>query len=67
MKATLLHQAGKIKKGAIVDLGGKTGTNNKRGPDDLGGASTTSAPVYAITDKDGRTENVDTRDLTIDR
>jgi|SwirhisoilCB2_FD_contig_41_12564248_length_236_multi_1_in_0_out_0_1 hypothetical protein len=67
MKATLLHQAGNIKEGATVDLGGKTGTNDERGPDDLGGASTTSAPVYAITDKDGQTENVDTRDLTIVR
>ena len=67
MKAKLLHQAGKIKKGAIVDLGGKTGANDKRGPKDRGGASTTSAPVYAITDKDGQTENVDTRDLTIVR
>jgi len=67
MKATLLHQAGKIKKGETVDLGAKIGTNDERGPDDLGGASTTSAPVYAITDKGGQTENVDTRDLTIVR
>jgi hypothetical protein len=67
MKATLLHQAGKIKKGATVDLGCKTGTNDKRGPHDLGGASTTSSPVYAVTDKEGQTENVDTRDLTIVR
>jgi hypothetical protein len=67
MKATLLHQAGKVKKGATVDLGGKTGTNDERGPDDPGGASTTPSPVYAITDKDGQTENVDTRDLTIVR
>jgi hypothetical protein len=65
MKAKLLHQAGNIKKGATVEVGGKTGTNDKRGPEDGGGASTTSAPVYAITDEDGRTENVDTRDLTI--
>ena len=67
MKAKLLHQAGKIKKGATVDVGGKTGTNDERDPEDLGGASTTSAPMYAITDKDGQTENVDTRDLTIVR
>lgn len=65
MKATLLHQAGKIDKGATVEVGGKTGANNKRGSEDCGGASTTSAPVYAITDKDGQTESVDTRDLTI--
>jgi hypothetical protein len=67
MKAKLLHQAGKIKKGATVDVGGKTGTNDERASEDLGGASTTSAPMYAITDKDGQTENVDTRDLTIVR
>jgi len=67
MKATLLHQAGKIRKGATVDLGCKTGTNDARGPDDLGGASTTSAPVYAITDEHGHTASVDTRDLTIVR
>ncbi|HEY8777794.1 MAG TPA: hypothetical protein VIM33_15110 [Gaiellaceae bacterium] len=67
MKAKLLHQAGKIEKGATVDLGGKTGANDERGPEDRGGASTTSAPVYAITDKDGQTENVDTRDLKVVR
>ena len=64
MKAKLLHQAGKIKKGATVDLGAKTGANDEHG---RGGASTTSAPVYTVTDEDGRTENVDTRDLTIVR
>jgi hypothetical protein len=67
MKARLLRQVGKIKKGATVDVGGKTGDNDKRAPDDSGGASTTSAPVYGITDKDGQTENVDTRDLKVVR
>jgi hypothetical protein len=67
MKATLLHQAGNIKAGTAVEVGGKTGANDKRGSDDRGGASTTSAPVYAITDKNGQTENVDTHDLTIVR
>jgi len=67
MKATLLHEAGKIKEGATVDVGAKTGANDKRSPEDRGGASTTSAPVYAVTDEDGQTENVDTRDLTIVR
>jgi hypothetical protein len=67
MKATLLHQAGKIQKGATVDLGCRTGTNDARSPDDLGRASTTSAPVYAITDEHGQTANVDTRDLRIVR
>jgi hypothetical protein len=67
MKAKLLHSAGDIDRGAIVEVGAKTGTNDERGSDDSGGASTTSAPVYAITDEDGQTENVDTRDLKIVR
>jgi len=67
MKATLLRQAGSIKKGSTVDLEGKSGTNDERGPDDLGGASRTSSPVYTVTDKEGQTENVDTRDLKIVR
>ena len=67
MKAKLLHEAGKIEKGATVEVSGKTGVNDKRSPEDRGGASTTSSPVYAITDQDGQTENVDTRDLKIVR
>jgi hypothetical protein len=67
MKAKLLHEAGNIGKGARVEVGAKTGTNDERGPEDHGGASTTSSPVYAITDEDGQTENVDTRDLEIVR
>ena len=67
MRAKLLHQAGNSIKGATVEVGGKTAANDKCGPDDRGGASTTSAPVYAITDKDGQTENVDTRDLKVVR
>jgi hypothetical protein len=67
MKAKLLHKAGNIKKGETVDVGAKTGSNDERGPDDTGGASTTSAPVYAVTDKDGQTEDVDTRDLKVVR
>jgi hypothetical protein len=67
MKATLLHAAGNIEEGATVEVGPKTGANDERGPEDGGGASTTSAPVYAITDEDGQTENVDTRDLKISR
>jgi hypothetical protein len=67
MKAKLLHEAGNIEQGATVEIGAKTGTNDERGPEDRGGASTTPAPVYAITDEDGHTENVDTRDLKIVR
>ena len=67
MKAKLLRKAGEIEKGAIVEVGSKTGVNDQRGPEDLGGVSATSAPVYAITDKDGQAENADTRDLKIVR
>jgi hypothetical protein len=67
MKAKLLHQAGNIEQGATVEVRGKNGENDERRPDDCGGASTTSAPVYAVTGEDGQTENVDTRDLKIVR
>jgi hypothetical protein len=67
MKARLLHQAGSIEEGAMVEVCSKTGVNDLRGPEDHGGASTTSAPVYAITDESGQTENVDTRDLKLVR
>lgn len=67
MKAKLLHEAGTIEKGAIVEVDGKSGVNDERGPEDCGGASTVYAPVYAVTGEDGQTEIVDTRDLKIVR
>jgi hypothetical protein len=67
MRAKLLHHAGSIEEGATVEVRGKSGENDERGREDCGGASTTSAPVYAITDENGQTENVDTRDLKIVR
>jgi hypothetical protein len=67
MRATLLHRAGSIEKDATVEMGGKTGMNEQRGPEDCGGASTTSAPVYVVTGEDGQTEIVDTRDIKIVR
>jgi len=67
MKAKLLRKAGDIEEGATVEIGSKTGVNDQRGPEDVGGVSATSAPVYAITDEDGHAENVDTRDLTVVR
>jgi len=67
MRAKLLHRAGSIEKGATVEIGGKKGVNEQRGPEDCGGASATSAPVYAVTGEDGETEMVDTRDLKIVR
>lgn len=67
MRAKLLREAGSIDKGAIVEVGGKKDVNDERGPEDRGGASTTSAPVYVVTGEDGQTEAVDTRDLQIIR
>jgi hypothetical protein len=67
MRAQLLHEAGSIDKGAMVEVGAKKGVNDERGPEDCGGPSTTSAPVYAVTGEDGQTEVVDTRDLQIVR
>jgi len=67
MRATLLRRAGSIEKGVTVEVVGKKGVNEQRGPGDCGGASTTSAPVYAVIGEDGQTEIIDTRDLKIVR
>jgi hypothetical protein len=37
--------------------------NDERSDEDVGGRSTTPAPVYDVTDDKGHTEKVDTRDL----
>jgi hypothetical protein len=63
MKAKLLRDAGKIPRGTEVDIGSRAGTNKVRGDKDLGGRSTTAAPVYGVTDDQGNAEEVDTRDL----
>jgi hypothetical protein len=63
MKAKLLHDAGKISKGTEVEIASRTGTNDARSDEDVGGRSTTSAPVYEVTDEEGNAEKVDTRDL----
>jgi len=65
MRATLLHRAGSIAKGETVEIDGKQGMNEQRSPEDCGGASSTPAPVYAVTGEDGQREIVDTRDLKI--
>ena len=67
MKAKILRKSGNIKKGATVEIGAKTGTPETRSPEAVGGPSTTPAPGYAISDEDGHTEKVDTRDLKIKR
>jgi hypothetical protein len=66
MKAKLLSDAGVISEGTAVEIASKVGTNDARSDEDVGGRSTTAAPVYEVTDKEGHTENVDTRDLQVE-
>ena len=63
MKAKLLRDAGKIPAGTEVEIAARAGTNELRSDKDLGGQSTTAAPVYEVTDDQGNAEKVDTRDL----
>ena len=63
MKARLLTDAGDISEGAVVEIASKAGANNARTDDDVGGRSMTDEPVYEVTDSEGHTEMVDTRDL----
>jgi hypothetical protein len=63
MKARLLRDAGKITEGTEVDIAARAGTNEVRSDKDLGGRSTTAAPVYEVTDDEAHREEVDTRDL----
>ena len=67
MKAKLLRKAGKIRRGAEVEIASRAGTNEVRDDKDLGGRSTTAAPVYEVTDDEGNAEKVDTRDLKLRR
>ena len=63
MKAKLLREAGEIIEGAEVEIVSGAGTNDARSNRDVGGRSTTVAPVYEVTDDEGHAEKVDTRDL----
>jgi hypothetical protein len=63
MKAKLLREAGEIIEGAEVEIVSGAGTNDARSDKDVGGWSTTVAPVYEVTDDEGHAEKVDTRDL----
>jgi len=63
MKAKLLRDAGKIVEGTEVEIASRAGTNEVRSDKDVGGRSTTAAPVYEVTDDEGNAEKVDTRDL----
>ena len=65
MKAKLLHEAGVIIEGAEVEITSPAGTNDARSDQDVGGRSTTVAPVYEVTDAQGHVEKVDTRDLKL--
>ena len=66
MKAKLLNDAGEIRKGTVVEIASKAGTNDARTDEDVGGRSTTDAPVYEVTDIKGHAEKVDTRDLQVE-
>lgn len=63
MKAKLLRDAGDISEGTEVEVATRAGTNDERSDKDVGGRSTTVAPVYEVTDDEGNAEEVDTRDL----
>ena len=63
MKAKLLRDAGDITEGKDVEIASRAGTNDARSDRDVGGRSTTVAPVYEVTDDEGHAEEVDTRDL----
>jgi hypothetical protein len=63
MKAKLLTDAGEIKKGTVVEIATKAGTNDARADEDVGGRSSTEEPVYEVTDPKRNAEKVDTRDL----
>jgi hypothetical protein len=63
MKAKLLRDAGEIIEGTEVEIVSAAGTNDARSDRDVGGRSTTVAPVYDVTDDEGHAEKVDTRDL----
>ena len=66
MKAKLLTNAGDIRKGTVVEIASKAGTNDARTDEDVGGRSITDAPVYEVTDTEGHAETVDTRDLEVE-
>jgi len=63
MKAKLLRDTGDMPEGAEVEIVSGAGTNDARSDKDVGGRSTTVAPVYDVTDDEGHAEKVDTRDL----
>lgn len=65
MKAKLLRKAGDIAKGKAVQIKTRAGHNDARSDKDVGGRSSTPAPVYEVTDSEGHTEKVDTRDLQV--
>jgi hypothetical protein len=65
MKAKVLRDAGDIIEGTAVEIASLAETNDARSDEDVGGRSTTAAPVYAVTDTEGHAEKVDTRDLQV--
>jgi len=66
MKAKLLTDAGKISEGTVVEIASKARTNDALIDEDVAGRSTTNEPVYEVTDSEGHTEKVATRDLQLE-
>ncbi len=67
MRAKLLRDAGNIIEGTEVEIASGAGTNEARSDKDSGGRSTAVAPVYEVIDVEGHAEEVDTRDLKLQR
>ena len=63
MRAKLPRKAGRISEGTEVEIASLAGRNDARSDKDVGGRSTTPAPVYDVSDDEGHVEKVDTRDL----
>jgi hypothetical protein len=53
MKAKLLRDSGEVTEGTEVEVGSAAGTNDARSDKDVGGRSTTPAPLYEVTDDEG--------------
>ena len=53
MRAKLPRKAGKISEGTEVEIAWLAGTNDARSDKDVGGRSTTPAPVYDVSDDEG--------------
>ena len=53
MRAKLPRKVGKISEGTEVEIASLAGRNDARSDKDVGGRSTTPAPVYDVSDDEG--------------